>query len=253
MHSIDFNKVIAYSKANCKVYSQKLCATYVKRAFAQGGCKYMTGNGWDNQRWCQANNFKLIGDFIPIDKYPRAHNGKSIQFPVGYKQQVGDVCLIKTSTGVGHMCYAMGTDLNSWVSDYFQKPPAQQAGAGPYCYGSNIYERVQIWRHASVLNNAPVLNSTVQRDTYTPPSYDSQTTTSNISGVSNNVKRLPSATEKKENVTQQDEGRKNSFESLLESMIDDAPDMGRDIVTTSEFFDSNILKTPQESTKIIDV
>jgi hypothetical protein len=48
----------------------------------------------------------------------------------------------------------MGPGINEWVSDYFQRPPGQQSGTGPYCYVGNV-ERVQFWRHKSVLNGAP--------------------------------------------------------------------------------------------------
>lgn len=70
--------------------------------------------------------------------------------------------------------------------------------------------------------------------------------------TTNTVPNLPSATKKKEDEEiDKDEEREHSFESLIEEMINAAPDMGRKIITTSELFDSNILKTPQESTKIV--
>lgn len=147
MVSIDFNKVISYSKSNCLQRSKALCATYVKKAFEAGGATYVSGNGWNNQKFCKKNGFELIGDFIPIDNNPRAHGGIPIQFPNNYRQQVGDICLIKHGT-YGHICYATGTGINDWVSDYFQKSPGQQDNTGPYCYNGN-YERIQFWRHSS--------------------------------------------------------------------------------------------------------
>jgi hypothetical protein len=153
MSAIDFDKVISYSLKNCTQKSRSKCATYVKKAFECGGCKYISGNGWSNQTWCERNNFVLIGDFVPVDKNPRAHGSVGIQFPLGYIQQTGDVCLIKHGE-YGHICYAMGPGINEWVSDYFQRPPGQQSGTGPYCYVGNV-ERVQFWRHKSVLNGAP--------------------------------------------------------------------------------------------------
>ena len=161
---INFSKVIAYSKSTCKIKSIGRCAEYVKKAFQAGGAKYISGNGWDNQRWCEENGFKLIGDFVPDDRNPRAHGNKQMQLPNGNKQQTGDVCLIKHGE-YGHICYAMSDNINDWVSDFFQKPPGQQNGTGPYCYQGNI-ERVQFWRHSSVLNNAPVI------DMSTIPSYN---------------------------------------------------------------------------------
>ena len=156
MTVINFNKVIAYSKSTCKIKSIGRCAEYVKRAFQAGGAKYIVGNGWSNQPWCETNGFKLIGDFVPEDRNPRAHGNKPMQFPNGYKQQTGDVCLIKHGE-YGHICYAMSNNINDWVSDFFQRSPGQQDGTGPYCYKGNI-ERVQFWRHESVLNNAPVID-----------------------------------------------------------------------------------------------
>lgn len=154
--SIDFNKVIQYSLKNCVQKSIAKCALYVKRAFEAGGCKYVSGNGWSNQTFCKTNGFELIGDFIPEDNNPRAHNGKPIQFPKGYVQQVGDICLIQHGT-YGHICYAAGPNINDWISDYFQRPPGQADGTGPYCYSSG-YQRVQFWRHSSVRGNAPVVD-----------------------------------------------------------------------------------------------
>ena len=71
----------------------------------------------------------------------------------------------------------------------------------------------------------------------------------NISGTSNNVMRLSSAKKKDKTVLKQDDARKQEFESLITLMSSNAPNMGRDVIITSELFDSNILKGNQESTK----
>ena len=71
----------------------------------------------------------------------------------------------------------------------------------------------------------------------------------NISGTSNNVMRLSSANKKDKSVLKQDDSRKQEFESLITLMSSNAPNMGRDVIITSELFDSNILKGNQESTK----
>ena len=71
----------------------------------------------------------------------------------------------------------------------------------------------------------------------------------NISGASNNVMRLSSANKKDKSVLKQDDSRKQEFESLITLMSSNAPNMGRDVIITSELFDSNILKGNQESTK----
>lgn len=71
----------------------------------------------------------------------------------------------------------------------------------------------------------------------------------NISGVSNNVMRLSSVNKKDKSVLKQDDSRKQEFESLITLMSSNAPNMGRDVIITSELFDSNILKGNQESTK----
>ena len=192
---LDFSKVISYSRTMCVPKSMCLCATYVKKAFQAGGLKYISGNGWDNQRWCQANDFMCIGDFIPEKNNPRNPasvetskicNVNGLQFPRMadgsiYKQQLGDVCLIEHGQW-GHICYAMSSDINDWVSDYFQHPPGQRSGTGPYCYQSGI-TRVQFWRHSSVLNNTPSI------DLSTLPPYDitqSSGTSGSTSGGSTN-------------------------------------------------------------------
>ena len=112
--SINFNNVIAYSKRFCTLKSRSKCATFVKKAFEAGGCKYISGNGWYNQQWCKDNGFQLIGDFVPIDQNPRPHGSLPIQFPEGYKQQAGDVCLIKHGI-YGHICYAMSDNINDKI------------------------------------------------------------------------------------------------------------------------------------------
>ena len=71
----------------------------------------------------------------------------------------------------------------------------------------------------------------------------------NISSTSNNVMRLSSANKKDKSVLKQDDVRKQEFESLITLMSSNAPNMGRDMIITSELFDSNILKGNQESTK----
>lgn len=156
--SIDFNKVILYSKTNCLQRSKGLCATYVKKAFEAGGAIYVAGNGWNNQKFCKKNGFELIGDFVPIDNNPRAHGNIPMQFPNNYVQQAWDICLIKHGV-YGHICYATGKDINDWVSDYFQKFPGQQDGTGPYCYNGN-YERIQFWRHTSQMEGTTSIAET---------------------------------------------------------------------------------------------
>ena len=189
---IDFASVISYSMKNCVAKSMARCATYVKTAFTRGGCEYVPGNGFDNQEWCKKNGFQCIGDFVPKDYFPRAHNGIPMQFPEGYVQQTGDVCLIKHGK-FGHICYATGPNIDDWVSDFFQKYPGQAQGQGPYCYSDYNYKRVQFWRHSSVLNDAPVVdvpltpaNSTLQQDTTTGGSVG----TSRSSGSGGTVKNM---------------------------------------------------------------
>lgn len=199
MGVIDFNKIIDYSKKQCKIKSIGRCATYVKNAFAVGGCKYISGNGWSNQSWCTQNGFVCIGE-ISYDELARrgynvrAHGNFDMWLPTDYVQQLGDVCLIKHGK-YGHICYAMSDNINDWVSDFFQRPPSVQPGTGPYCY-SGKYEGVQFWRHESVLNGAP------------------RVTTSDDSPRTNYVE-LP-ADEIKE-TTNQESNRTNEMSSLNQS------------------------------------
>ena len=195
--SIDFNKVISYSKTHCFQKSKALCATYVKKAFESGGCKYISGNGWNNQKFCKKNGFELIGDFIPIDNNPRKHGDIPMQFPNNYEQKAGDICLIKHGK-YGHICYATGSGINDWVSDYFQKFPGQQDGTGPYCYNGD-YERIQFWRHITQMgeNDEPITeipsgeispDTINQNDQSNSSSQIGQTVSSNeITGLGDNV------------------------------------------------------------------
>lgn len=61
------------------------------------------------------------------------------------------------------------------------------------------------------------------------------------------VAYLPSYGEVKKDKQNSDNDRKNEFEALRNKMTSDAPDMGRDIINSSELYDSNILKNGQES------
>ena len=248
--SINFNNVIAYSKRFCTLKSRSKCATCVKKAFEAGGCKYISGNGWCNQQWCKDNGFQLIGDFVPIDQNPRPHGSLPIQFPEGYTQQAGDVCLIKHGI-YGHICYAMSSNINDWVSDFFQKSPGQLDGMGPYCYTGNI-ERVQFWRHSSVMNDAPNITEKIETPYYTPMEYSTSSYSSNntTSYGANRVKMLSSVNKRhNEDAYKQDEERKNQFSALQQKLSSEAPEMGRDIYLTEEMYDSNILKGNQQSTE----
>lgn len=71
--------------------------------------------------------------------------------------------------------------------------------------------------------------------------------TNTSTGASNNVVRLASASKTNDDIHLQNDSRKSEFESLRNKMTKDVPDMGRDIIHTSEFYDSNILKSGQES------
>ena len=76
-----------------------------------------------------------------------------------------------------------------------------------------------------------------------------QTTVATISTTPNTVNRLASATKEKKGVLKQDDARKSEFESMVNAMATDAPQMGREIIITSELYNSNILKGSQESRK----
>ena len=256
MVDIDLNKVIKYSKEHCGRKSQSLCALYVKRAFEAGGAVYKSGNGWNNQSFCRDNDFVCIGDFVPVDNNPRAHGNKPIQFPEGYKQQIGDICLIKHGT-YGHICYAYGPTINDWVSDYWQNSTlgSQMDGTGPYCYSSG-YERVQFWRHKSFIGDTkPIVDVTDFSDVHntiveTPHQERSASSTHQNSGT-NTVQQLATINQSRTDVLKQTDGRKQEFGTLLNSMINEAPELGVSIVRVpeDEMYDTNILKGSQESKK----
>ena len=264
--SINFDKVIAYSKRFCTLKSRSKCATFVKKAFEAGGCTYVSGNGWSNQNWCRTNGFQLIGDFTPINENPRQPvtndmlnicNVNGLQFPKmadgsPYVQQAGDVCLIQHGE-YGHICYAMSSDINSWVSDFFQKSPGQQDGTGPYCYQGNV-KRVQLWRHSSVMNGAPMITESIITPYYTPSDYVSSTnsySSNNMTSYGANKVMMLSSVNKhhNEDAYKQDEERKNQFSALQQKLSSEAPEMGREIYLTEEMYDSNILKGNQQSTE----
>lgn len=71
----------------------------------------------------------------------------------------------------------------------------------------------------------------------------------NESTTSNVVSRLGSVSKRNEILAKQDANRKEEFESLRNKMSAAAPKMGREILMTSELYDSNILKGDQEARK----
>lgn len=114
---------------------------------------------------------------------------------------------------------------------------------------------------ASLYNGAPLPSSAVSYEysDYTSPSGSSGGSSGgsgtpgisnapiNIPNVPNKVSRLSSATRQNDNVLKQSDGRKSEFETLRNTMVANTPEMGRDILMTSELYDSNILKGSQES------
>lgn len=69
----------------------------------------------------------------------------------------------------------------------------------------------------------------------------------NIPNVPNKVSKLASVSRQNDNILKQSDNRKSEFESLRNSMVANTPEMGREILMTSELYDSNILKGSQES------
>lgn len=151
----DFRRAAAWARANCAAESMHKCAGYAKRALQAAGMEYAPGDGFRNQEFCERNGYVRVSDFRPLGGNPRPTAARPIQWGApGYSPRMGDVCLIEhPSSGPGHMAwFAGGPDpLNGWVSDFWQRPPGQQAGCGPYCYAAGI-TRVQIWRHSSMLD-----------------------------------------------------------------------------------------------------
>lgn len=194
--SIDFSKVVAWSKMNVPSKGKSLCAGFVKLAWAWGGgCVYVSGNGYDNQKFCKQNGFVNVtfGINTPEDQFwnepnPRGANGV-LKWPQGYTQQPGDICLMKTKSS-HHMVYAAGSGADEWVADFWQigkdtqwetyktqhnitcpfsndnhtTPSGGLAVAGPYVYGGN-YVKIQFWRHPNLTNvdrtNVPSANGSI--------------------------------------------------------------------------------------------
>ena len=73
--------------------------------------------------------------------------------------------------------------------------------------------------------------------------------TINIPNVPNKVSMLASAKKANDNVLKQDDSMKAEFESLRNAMATNSPQMGREILITSELYDSNILKGKPETKK----
>ena len=158
------------------------------------------------------------------------------------------------------------------VSGRNNSPACQSSWTAYNRYGGGLFER---YTASSIVNSdthlkvGDLLNATQHHivmvvstegvvpssippvnDTYLASTQQStKNVEQNIPGVSNSVMRLSSANKKDKSVLKQDDARKQEFESLVTLMSNNAPKMGRDVIITSELFDSNILKGNQESTK----
>lgn len=89
----------------------------------------------------------------------------------------------------------------------------------------------------------------LEGDTYEVPYslYASSSGDTGIPNVPNTVYKLASASRVNSKTLEKTNTRKQDFEALRDSMVNGAMDMGRDIITTAELYDSNILKGTQES------
>lgn len=101
---------------SCSYNGCRLCATYVKRAMAQGGFYNIpSGDGGHNYRVLQT-----IG-WVAIEN--GTHNkGDNTDFHFNQPLQIGDICTIlpdNTKHNYGHICMYCGTE-NGWISDFKQ-------------------------------------------------------------------------------------------------------------------------------------
>lgn len=94
---------------------------------------------------------------------------------------------------------------------------------------------------------------TVSEETFTQNTNNTTTTTNNSyksntsNTVSNTVINLSNSNKTKKDVLVQSEDRKNEFEKLFNTLVDNAPQLGREIIKCSELYDSSILKVEQTS------
>lgn len=72
---------------------------------------------------------------------------------------------------------------------------------------------------------------------------------SNVNVNQNKVSNLANATKQKNTILTQEDKRKSEFESLQNTLVSNLPETGREIHLTQELYDSNILKSGQESKK----
>lgn len=72
---------------------------------------------------------------------------------------------------------------------------------------------------------------------------------SNVYTNQTKVPNLANATKQKNTILTQGDKRKSEFESLQSTMVSNLPETGREIYLTQELYDSNILKSGQESKK----
>ena len=187
----------------------------------------------------------------------------------------------KTETDCSAYVYAIYCSLIPSLRGSFEEGRVSGRNNSPACqsswtaynrYGSGLFER---YTDSSIVNSdiylkvGDLLNAKQHHivmvvstegvvpspippvnDTYLASTQQStKNVEQNIPGVSNSIMRLSSANKKDKSVLKQDDARKQEFESLVTLMSNNAPKMGRDVIITSELFDSNILKGNQESTK----
>lgn len=142
-----------------------------------------------------------------------------------------------------------GTSYYKDISDPIERAYTTSKTYYPSTAGNHYLQSVKI---AQEYCGSPISPTTfdeaVQSDYfYTPSKFTDYSYEKYVN--SNNVPYLSSATKRKESVLQQTEVRKNEFDALRTSMVNKAPQLGRNILLSEELYDSNILKGSQESKK----
>lgn len=150
--------------------------------------------------------------------------------------------------------------IHQYAGDKFKRyTEPNMLSTSNYCQVGDIINRRTINRDGHALmvvstngtvptSAAPVAGS----DTITTDGYSSNVASSysNFTMPSygpNTVYKLSSTGKYRDNVLNNSGDRKSEFEALRNKMTSEAPQLGRTIIQTSELYDANILKGPQES------
>ena len=206
------------------------CAMYVRLAMEAGGLNTSTRPDW---AW------KYI-QWLPSQGWGLVAKCSTKQEQLNFVPKPGDIAVYQKpgygTSKPGHICMWSGT---KWISDFVQN--------SMFVYNSLGISDVYIFRYGEQTNTDINLDE-IKNSVFKP---NSNAVYSGGDGKimkgfnqPNTVMQLSSNGER-DDVIQLDDGRKQQFTALRESLKSNMINMGRTVIESSEMYNSSILKTTQ--------